>query len=80
MRELLFIALVVACPLMMILMMRGGHGHGGQVHESRADEPQELSTAGLRRLRADVDSLIAERERGEQSELAETQLLRDAKR
>jgi len=31
MKELLFIALVLACPLMMVLMMRG-HGHGGHAH------------------------------------------------
>ena len=89
MRELLFVAVVLACPLMMILMMRGGHGHGGHAHdahdagrehEPRADEPAEMSTASLRRMRADVDLLIAERERAEQSEADETQLLRGAKR
>jgi Protein of unknown function (DUF2933) len=31
MREVLFIAPVLACPLMMLLMMRG-HGHSG--HDS----------------------------------------------
>ena len=33
MKELLFIALVIACPLMMILMMRG-YGHGGHAGRS----------------------------------------------
>ena len=33
MRELLFIAVVLACPLMMILMMRGGHG--GHDHDAK---------------------------------------------
>jgi hypothetical protein len=65
MTELLFIALVVACPLMMMLMMRGGHGHGGHAPKARSDEPSEMSTASLRRLRADVDSLIAERTQAE---------------
>lgn len=62
MREVLVIALVLACPLMMIMMMRGGHGHGGHAQAPRADESQELSTESLRKLRADVDLLISERE------------------
>jgi hypothetical protein len=79
MRELLVVVLVLACPLMMILMMRGGHGHGGHAHEPRADEPRELSTESLHRLRADVDVLIAEREQAERHG-DETELLRGAKR
>ncbi len=79
MRELLIVALVLACPLMMMLMMRGGHGHAGHAHEPRADDSPEMSTASLRRLRADVDSLIAERERGEERTADETKVLGDAK-
>lgn len=79
MRELLFIALVVACPLMMILMMRGGRGHGGHAHEASADEPSEMSTASLRRLRADIDSLIAERAQAE-GQTDATKLLSGVKR
>ena len=69
MRELLFIVLVLACPLMMILMMRG-HGHGGHAdnaadrparHE-RERSPESPSTAALRRQRDALDRLIAERE------------------
>ena len=67
MRELLLVGLVLACPLMMILMMRGGHSHGGHAHEPSAGEPQEMSTASLRRMRDDVDLLIVERERAEES-------------
>lgn len=36
MRELLFLLLVLACPLAMLLMMRGGHGHGGHSHGGHA--------------------------------------------
>ncbi len=55
MRELLVVVLVLACPLMMVFVMRGGHGHG---HTSR--EPQ--STAELRRQRDELGRLIEERE------------------
>lgn len=67
MKELLFIALVFACPLMMILMMRG-HGHGGhagriggrQDHGDPSSEPR--SSAELRRQRDELDRLIEQRE------------------
>lgn len=64
MKELLFIALVLACPLMMILMMRG-HGHGGRIggrhdHGDISSEPK--SAAALRRQRNELDRLIEERE------------------
>ena len=67
MKELLFIALVLACPLMMILMMRG-HGHGGHAsrsggrhdHGDISSEPR--SVAELRRQRDALDRLIEERE------------------
>jgi hypothetical protein len=32
MRELLFLLLILACPLAMFFMMRGGRGHGGHGH------------------------------------------------
>lgn len=32
MSTVLLILLILACPLMMIFMMRGGHGHGGHAH------------------------------------------------
>ena len=60
MNELLFIAFVLACPLMMILMMRG-HGHGSRHHHADTScEPR--SVAELRRQRDELDRLIAERE------------------
>ena len=68
MRELLFMLLVVACPLAMFLMMRGGHGHGhGHGHGPSVhggDEPG-LSAEELRRRRGELDRLIGERERAE---------------
>lgn len=66
MRELLFVALVLACPLMMIWMMRG-HGHGGrgshiEGHGARGDSTSEpRSLADLRRDREEIDRLIEER-------------------
>jgi hypothetical protein len=68
MKELLFIALVLACPLMMVFMMRG-HGHGGHTrgHGAGGNEhretPTELtSTVELRRQRDELDRLIEEQE------------------
>jgi hypothetical protein len=55
MRELLVIALVLACPLMMLLMMRS-HRHGG------GDGPREVTTNDLRRRRDELDRQIEERE------------------
>jgi hypothetical protein len=47
MRELLTALIFLACPLMMIFMMRGMHGGGhGRSHASPKDEP---STAELRK-------------------------------
>ena len=82
MRELLFLLLVLACPLAMLLMMRGGHGHGGHSsdghastgvghgpdHEDRDDA--RASTEALRARRDQLDRLIADRE--EQRERRET--------
>jgi hypothetical protein len=69
MKELLFIALVLACPLMMFLGMRGGHGHGGHAHrhggggsEDREARTERTSAAELRRRRDELDRLIEERE------------------
>lgn len=69
MRELFFIVLVFACPLMMILMMRGhrhgGHAHGaeeGRSHHERERWPESTSTAELRSQRDALDRLIEERE------------------
>ena len=68
---LLILLLVLACPLGMAFMMRGGHGHGGHAHRhddhdhADAHTPlmYERSTAGLRELRDEIDQMIEERER-----------------
>lgn len=68
MRELLVLVLVLACPLMMIWMMRG-HVHGGDAHgtgderghRERGRWPESTSTAELRRQREVLDRLIEER-------------------
>lgn len=65
MKELLFIAILLACPLLMMLMMRGGHGHGehhGHGNDRQQAEP-DASIADLRRRRNELDRLIEERER-----------------
>lgn len=66
MRELLFVALVLACPLMMIWMMRG-HAHrsdsgqavGRGAHNDISSETR--SAEELRRQRDELDRLIQER-------------------
>jgi hypothetical protein len=72
----LFLLLVLACPLMMIFMMRG-HGHGGHgqseghtghggchgshgAHNGRAHQREAIDD--LRRQRDELDKQIAERE------------------
>jgi hypothetical protein len=60
MKDLIFIALVLACPLMMMWMMRGGHGShsgGGQEHGVRSRSRQELT---LDELKAERDALNEE--------------------
>lgn len=69
MREALFVVLVLACPLMMIWMMRGhGHGHGAGRPEQHHNGPEHASTDDLRRQRADLDRAITEREQFERDE------------
>ncbi len=62
MGQYLFLLLIIACPLMMIFMMRGGHGgHGGHAHGSNGtQEPSSLDE--LRRRRDELDQEIAARE------------------
>jgi hypothetical protein len=63
MRELLIIAFVLACPLMMVLMMRGGHGHSHGAHGHGDGEAATARTAAeLRRERDELERLIRKRE------------------
>ena len=58
----LFLLLILACPLMMWLMMRGGHGHGSQTHgHEHAHGPASIDE--LRRRRDELDREIAARGR-----------------
>ena len=67
MRELLLVAIFVACPLMMFFMMRGGHGHGAHGHGHEAGAHEAKSTSALRREREELDRLIEERESEEET-------------
>jgi hypothetical protein len=68
-----FVLLVLACPLMMMFMMRGGRGHGGQGGHAggshgghgQEPEPRETSTDDLRRQRDELDREIEHREQWE---------------
>jgi DUF2933 family protein len=72
MSQYLFLLLVLACPLMMIFMMRGhgrgeshsraGHaGCGDGSHTGDRDE-EHISVDGLRRRRDELDQQTADRE------------------
>ena len=69
--SVLFLFLILACPLLMWLMMRGGHDHGhgghGGHHEATIDghHGDAPSTDDLLRRRAELDREIAGRERVE---------------
>ncbi len=58
--SLVFLLLVLACPLAMWLMMRGGHGHGGCGHQDHPGEPPSVDD--LRHRRDELDREIAARE------------------
>lgn len=54
----LLLLLLLACPLLMWVMMRGGHGHGG----GHAHNQGPASIDDLRRRRDELDREIAGRE------------------
>ena len=68
---LLFLLLILACPLMMVWMMRGhgGHASHGAGHGHMPDDADEMSAAGslddLRRRRSELDTEIAQLEQEE---------------
>ena len=57
---LLLLLVLLACPLMMVFMMRGGHGHGGHGQGGHTSEPASLDD--LRRRRDELDREIAARD------------------
>jgi hypothetical protein len=70
---ILLVLLVLACPLAMAWMMRGGHGHGGHDHAANGYEPDAANSSltDLHRQRNELDRLIDEREQAEREPTAE---------
>ena len=62
MSNYLLFLLVLACPVAMWLMMRGGHGHTSAAH-SNSHSQGPASIDELHRRRDDLDQEIAARER-----------------
>jgi len=68
---LLFLLILLACPLMMVWMMRGhgGHASHGTGHDHVHGDADEMSGTGsldeLRRRRAELDAEIAQLEQAE---------------
>jgi hypothetical protein len=60
MRELLPILIVIACPLMMVLMMRG-HQHGHRSGHHKEISRERMSLDELKRHRDELNEEIAER-------------------
>lgn len=61
MRSLLPLLLLLACPLMMVFMMRGMHGGGHQKdHADHSSSEEQLRAAELRALRAELDARLQE--------------------
>ena len=65
MKDLLLIALILACPVAMAWMMSRGHGHGSAAGGHSAHEHSRDSTEELRRRRDELDRVIAAREHGD---------------
>ena len=66
MEALFFILILLACPLMMLFMMRGhgrGQEHGG--HTGNGRDVHRASSSDLRRRRDELDREIERRERDE---------------
>ena len=67
--SLVFLLLVLACPLAMVWMMRGGHGaHGHAGHgpsHAHGESPESRLVDDLRRRRAELDDEIARLERAD---------------
>lgn len=66
--SILLILLVLACPLAMAWMMRGGHSHGGG--DRSPHKTADASLTDLHRRRDELDRLIDEREQEEREPTA----------
>lgn len=80
---LLLLLIVLACPLMMIFMMRGGHrGDGADaMHADRSrkpDDPTVLEAVTLGELRSRRDALASEIARRESSDAQRPRASADA--
>ena len=60
MSSYLFLLLVLACPLMMIFMMRGMHGHGGNA-QAEPKPREQMSLDELKQERDKLNGLIGDR-------------------
>ncbi len=70
MANYLFLLLILACPLMMIWMMRSMHGgHGGKAAggHDHTDAGSRMAIEDLRRRRGELDREIEEREAEEET-------------
>lgn len=56
MKEILPFLLILACPLMMIFMMRGMHG--GSHDQAASERRDDMSAAELRQLRDEIDQRL----------------------
>jgi hypothetical protein len=64
---LLFVLILLACPLMMLFMMRGHGGHGG-MRGMHGDGSENIGEPTVDELRSQRDVLEAEITRREQAE------------
>jgi hypothetical protein len=53
--------LIVACPLMMIFMMRGMHGRGGRTQADPKPRREQMSLDELKHERDELNGLIGDR-------------------
>ena len=68
MRSLLPFAFILICPLMMLFMMRGMHGHDAHPAEKGAPDAHGIGDASEDQLEARVDELEAQLQRIERSQ------------
>ena len=55
------LALLLMCPLAMLVMMRGGHGHGRAGRTSHGDHVRHMSDEQLRETARRAEQELAER-------------------